>query len=103
MKGANGSQHMRGVRPLFPSRFEPPTGEREIKQGLQNQLVCFSFQQSLAKFTQNGCVKARVGELKTEHIFPVQSPTNGIGGLLIRKPFGKLHEANQQQTPWRFC
>ena len=76
---------------------------REIKQVLQNQLVCFSLQQTLAKFTQNGCVKARVGELKTEHIFPIQAPTNGIGCLLIRKPLGKLHEANQQQTPWRFC
>src|SRR6266536_1352436 len=82
----------------FPRAVPPSTRERQIKERLQNQLVRFSFQQTLAKFTQDGRVKARVGELKTEQILPVQSPTNGFCRLLIRKPLGKLHQTHQQQT-----
>ena len=66
-------------------------------------MFCFFFQQSLAEFTQDGRIKAGIGEFETEHVLPIQASTNGIRCLLIGKPLGKLHEADQQQTPWCFC
>ena len=58
--------------------------EGQVKQWLQNLLFRFPLQQTLAKFTQHRRIEARIGQIETEHVLPIQPPTNGVSSLLKR-------------------
>jgi hypothetical protein len=48
-------------------------------------------------------VEACVGKLKTERVFPVDTPPNRIGGLAVRKPFRELEHRSKCQPTRGFC
>jgi len=45
-------------------------------------------------------VKARIGQLQAERIFPSQSITYCVSSLAVCQAFHKLEHRNQRQAPW---
>ena len=58
-------------------------------------------EQALAKIVQQGEVKARVGQLEAEGIFPIHTAADGIRRLAVGEPFDILHDHDQRQAPGR--
>jgi hypothetical protein len=53
--------------------------------------------------TPHRSIKAGIAEFEPERILPIDAAAHGIGGLPIGKPFSKLHDGDQGQTPRGFC
>src|SRR5687768_16579224 len=46
-------------------------------------------------------VEARIGEVQSEDIFPINAAADGICGLAIGEAFSKLEDGGQSQAGWR--
>jgi len=58
-------------------------------------------QQAITELTQHRKMKAGVGQVEREGIFPINRPTDGIGGLAVGQTFHKLEDGDQQQAAGR--
>lgn len=56
-----------------------------------------------AELAQDGMVEARIGEIQSEDVCPINAAADGIGGLAIGEAFGKLEDGGQGQARWRLC
>ena len=56
-------------------------------------------QEPVTKFTEHGKVEARVREIETQEILPVDTRTDRLRRLAIRQVFPKLHDRHQRQPP----
>ena len=50
-------------------------------------MFCAPFYQTFAKFTQHASIEARVSEVQSQEIFPVDATANGIRRLPVREFF----------------
>jgi hypothetical protein len=93
---------MSRIGSLSSSRFNNPQLYETSEKIIQEQSFGIPGNQARAKFTEHRMIKARIIEFQTQHVFPVNASTDGVGRLTIGKPFGKLHNADQGEARWRF-
>ena len=55
--------------------------------------------QATAEFTEDGGIKAGIGQLQGERVFPINAPAHGLGGLPVAEAFLKLKHRHQRQAP----
>jgi hypothetical protein len=68
---------------LAPTRFEQPLRLCQRQQRIQEEVLRCSRDEPSAKLTQDGMVEARVGEVETQDVFPINPAPDGIRGLAI--------------------
>src|SRR6266487_3108396 len=103
IKGHNGGEDMGRVGTLFATRFEETLLAQEDQQRLKQLHLSPSYKEATAKLAEHRGVKARIIQFQRQRIFPFNPTTYCIGGLPIRKSFGKLQHTYQSQAPWGEC
>src|SRR5438105_3163360 len=58
-----------------------------------------SAEQAGAKLAEDRGIKARVGQLQSEQVLPIDTTTHGFGGLAVRQVLDKLQNRHQCQSP----
>ena len=77
---------MRAVRALAATGLQNPALARRVQQAAQQPLRCPMLEQAATELAQHGEVEACVGQVKGEHIFPIDPAPDGIGGLAVAQP-----------------
>jgi hypothetical protein len=62
----------------------------------------FPLDETRAELAQHRRIKAGVGQLQGQRIFPVDPPAHGIRGLAVGQVFGELEDQHQCQPCWCF-
>ena len=94
---------MRRIRPLPAPAFQERVFLSDRQQGIEQQRLRLPRDQAGTKLAQDGMVEARVGEFSPQDIFPINAAADGICGLAIRQPFGKLEDRGEGQPGRRLC
>jgi hypothetical protein len=76
-------QHMRRIRPLFATRFEPTAFLEESEHGRQKLFLSMPGDQTCAELTQHRGIKAGVSELQAKRILHINTPPHCISGLSV--------------------
>ena len=97
---ADGGQDVGGIGALPATGLHQPSLLEPNQQSVQQQRFLFSFDQSAPELTQHGIVEARIGEIQTEGVLPIDSPAHSIGRLSIGQILQKLQHRYQRQPPW---
>jgi hypothetical protein len=79
--------------------FEPPTHPTPLQEQIQQTLFSISLDQPRPKLREDGMVKARIGQLQTECVFPCEAITHRVSRLPIGQAFHKLKHGHQCQAP----
>jgi hypothetical protein len=77
-----------------PRAVPPSTLPAPLQEQIQQTLFGIALDQTWAKFGKDGMVKARIGQLQAERVFPRQPITHGESLLAIRQPFHKLEHCH---------
>jgi hypothetical protein len=86
------------VRALPSSLLEYPDLLQLGQQRIQQQRFGSTLQQAPTEFTEHAEVEARMGELQSESILPVNPAANRFGGLPVGEPLDKLQYQNQGES-----
>ncbi len=73
----------------------PTAHEQLLKQPLHRTAL----DQPGAELAQYRGIKARIGQLETEQILPVDPGPHRLGGLPVGQPLGELHDRHERQPP----
>ncbi len=92
---ANGGKHMRRIGALRAPRFDETEVTDQVQEGVQEQALGATVQQTRTKLTQDRGVVARMVEREAEGILPVDAGTNRGGGLGIGEVFTGLHDGGE--------
>src|SRR5580692_9986366 len=93
---------MRRIGSLSSSWFDNPQMYETSEKIIEEQSFGIACNQTRAEFAEHRMIKARIVEFQAQHILPIDASADGIGGLPIGKPFGKLHDADQGKARGRF-
>ena len=83
----------------WPAGLEQAQGAAALQQLVEEELFGAARQQAVPEFTQHRKVEARIGQLETQQILPVDARADGLGRLAIGQVFPKLHDRHQRQPP----
>ncbi len=89
---------MRSIGALLAARFDQPLRAAHVQQAIERSQLLLSGQQAIAEFAQHREMKAGVGQLQREGVFPINRPAHGIGSLAVGQAFQKLEDGDQQQA-----
>ena len=70
-----------------------------LQHGIQQQVLGPTRDEAGAELAEHAEVKAGVGELEPEGIFPVDAGAHGIGGLPITEVLQELEHRHKRQSP----
>jgi hypothetical protein len=98
VESPDGRQNMGGIAPLRPPRFEEIAFLQTPQQRLQEQVFRFSLDEPRTELAQNRRIKAGIGQLQGQRIFPIDPPAHGISGLPVREAFCELQHQHQGQS-----
>ena len=79
--------------------FEQPHGPTPRQEFVPEEGFGTAGQEPVATFTQDRKVEARVRQLETQEIRPVDARPDGLHRLAIRQVFPKWQERHQRQPP----
>ena len=96
---ADRCQHMGRVGPLPAPGLDQPRRLALLQQFLEQPLPGLTRKQSGAELAENGEVEARVGQLETEQVFPVDPGADGVGGPSIRESLAELQDGDEGEPP----
>jgi hypothetical protein len=99
VEGADGGQHMGGIGPLAPTRFEPPTRLALLQEDFQQASLGASSDQPSAERREDGVIKPWITEWQAQENLPIKTSADGLCGLAIRKALHKLPDRHQGQAP----
>src|SRR3954454_15900382 len=99
VESANGTQHMRGIRPLSATRCQPFSVPAFLEQSMKDLFLSPARHQTGTELTEHRAVETSVSQFQTEQILPVDPAADGIGSLTVREVFSILQQAHQQQPP----
>src|SRR6266487_947925 len=87
---------------LASASLQPAFLPKQREHFRKQELFCMVFNQTSTKFGEDRGVKARIGEIQTQEIFPIDPSSYCICGLPIREVLYTLHDRNQGESPWSF-
>lgn len=102
IEAANLRQDRSRVAALSSTGFARPSFSQPHQEQITDSLLLVFRHEALAKLGEDTLITAGIIEVSAEQILPIQSPTNRIGGLPIRKVLQKWHHTHQSQSPRRF-
>jgi hypothetical protein len=82
---------------LGPPRFEEAALLEQRQHGLQQQVFHLALNEAGAELAQDRGIKARIGQLEGEGIFPIDASAHSVGGLAVGQAFCELHHQHQRQ------
>ena len=97
VEGPDGRQNMGGIGALRPPCFEEVAFLQLPQQRLQEQVFRSPMDEARAELAQDRRIKAGIGQLQGQRIFPIDPPADGIRGLAVRQAFGELQHQHQRQ------
>ena len=80
---ADFGQHMGRIGALFAACFEPAPFLEEREHRRQKLFLGLSGDQACAKLTQNGGIKAGIGEVQAERLLPINPTPNRLSSLSV--------------------
>jgi len=99
MQHADSCQHMGRLGALLAPRCEPSPGATPLQQLVSQEGFGAPRQEPVAQCTQDRKVEARVRQLETQEILPVDTGADRLGGLTIGQVLAPLHERHEGQPP----
>ena len=97
----HGGQHVRAVGALLATGPDQATRLEALEHGVQQPVFCPSRDKAGAELGEYAEVKAGVGQIEPERVFPVNPAAHGIGSLAITEVLEELEDRDQGQTPCR--
>jgi hypothetical protein len=91
---------MCGIGALPPTCLDQALPLTPLQQLLQEPFLGTPRQEPIPELTEDRKIEARIGQLQPQQIFPINTCTDGLGGLTVGEMLTKLHNGHQRQTPW---
>jgi hypothetical protein len=101
VEGANGGEHVRGIRALRAPRLDELAAAAPREQGVEEPRLRRPSDQAATKFTEDRGVAPGVCALQAPQIFPIDAAAHSFGRLVIGEPFRALQERHERQPPGR--
>ena len=94
------AQHVGRVGALLAPRFEEPHRPTSLQQLIEQEGFGTAGEETVAKFTEDGKVEARVRQVQASEILPVNAGPDRFGRLAVRELFAELHKRDEREPPW---
>jgi hypothetical protein len=92
----NRREYVAGVSSLSPVCFEQPVPTELLQEYVQQQPLSTIINQPTAELAEHCVVEARVLELQTQRILPINSTPHSVSCLAVRKIFNELKDRDQR-------
>ena len=86
----HGGQHVCAVGALLAPGLDQAARLEALEHGVQQQVLCPSRDKAGAELGEYAEVKAGVGQLEPERVFPVDPGAHGVGSLAVTEVLEEL-------------
>ena len=92
VEGPDRGENVGGIGAVRASGLQAVVGLKLLQPRLEEQVLRPAVDEARAALTEHRRIKPRIGAFQGQRIFPVDPPTDGLGGLPVGQAFGTLED-----------
>ena len=95
----HGGEHVRAVGALLAPRLDQAACLEALEHAIQRQVLCPTRDEARTKLGKHAEVKAGIGQLEPERVFPIDAGAHRVGRPPVAEMLEELEHRDKRQPP----